>query len=53
MVSNKWGFTNLTRLDYQKGKEDGTVVNDGVGIKILRKKGPLARSALFQALEKA
>jgi large subunit ribosomal protein L10e len=20
MVSNKWGFTNLTRLDYQKGK---------------------------------
>lgn len=53
MVSNKWGFTKLTRLEYQKGKEDGTVVSDGVGAKVLRQKGPLAKSALFQALEKA
>ena len=53
LVSNKWGFTNLTRLEYQKGTQDGSVIADGVGIKVLRKKGPLARSALFQALEKA
>ena len=53
LVSNKWGFTNLTRLEYQNGIKDGSVVCDGVGIKVVRKKGPLAKSALFQALEKA
>ena len=53
MVSNKWGFTNLTRLEYQNHKTEGTVVNDGVGVKVLRKKGPLTKSAVFQALEKA
>jgi len=46
-VSNKWGFTPLTRLDYQQKKAEGTVLNDGSSVKIVRRKGPLANSPLF------
>jgi len=47
MVSNKWGFTKLTRLDYQKRLAEGTILNDGSDVKIVRTKGPLANSPLF------
>jgi hypothetical protein len=49
MLSNKWGFTNLTRLEYQQKIAEGSIKPDGVGIKVLRPKGPLDKSALFQA----
>ena len=47
VVSNKWGFTPLTRLDYQKRKAEGTVINDGSSVKIVRAKGRLESSPLF------
>jgi large subunit ribosomal protein L10e len=48
VVSNKWGFTPLTRLDYVKRRDEGTVISDGSSIKLVRNKGPLANSPLFQ-----
>jgi large subunit ribosomal protein L10e len=47
VVSNKWGFTKLTRLEFQKKFAEGTVVSDGSGAKIVRTRGPLANSPLF------
>jgi large subunit ribosomal protein L10e len=46
-VSNKWGFTKLTRLDYLKRSAEGTIINDGSDVKIVRTKGPLINSPLF------
>lgn len=48
VVSNKWGFTPLTRLEYQRRQTEGTVIADGSSIKLVRAKGPLANSPLFQ-----
>ena len=47
MISNKWGFTKLTRLEYQKRAAEHTILNDGSDVKIVRTKGPLANSPLF------
>lgn len=47
VVSNKWGFTPLTRLEYQRRIADKTAVSDGSTIKMIRAKGPLAASPLF------
>jgi large subunit ribosomal protein L10e len=47
VVSNKWGFTKLTRLEYQKKKAEGLLVNDGATIREIREKGPLANNPLF------
>ena len=38
----------LTRLDYVKRREEGTVISDGSSIKLVRTKGPLANSPMFQ-----
>ena len=48
VVSNKWGFTKLTRIEFQKKSAEGSVISDGSGVKIVRTKGPLANSPLFQ-----
>lgn len=53
VLSNKWGFTGLTRLEYKTKLENGTAVSDGANVKILRPKGLLEKSAMFQALERA
>jgi large subunit ribosomal protein L10e len=47
MVSNKWGFTKLTRLEYLKRIAQGTILNDGSDVKILSNKGPLANHPAF------
>jgi hypothetical protein len=47
VVSNKWGFTSLTRLEYQRRLAEGTIKPDGVNIRLINKKGPLAKSPLF------
>lgn len=52
-MSNKWGFTNLTRLEYKQKIDAGLVVPDGVNVKVVRTKGPLEKSVLFQSLSKA
>jgi len=48
IVSNKWGFTQLTRLDFQKRWAEGTIKSDGSSIRLIRPKGPLAANPLFQ-----
>lgn len=53
MLSNKWGFTNLTRLEYKTKIENGTAIPDGGNVKVLRAKGLLEKSAMFKNLEKA
>ncbi len=52
VVSNKWGFTSLTRLDYQRLKAEGKVKQDGATVKVVREKGRLTDSPLFK-VEKA
>ena len=47
VVSNKWGFTKLTRLDFQKRTAEGTIINNGSDVKVVRTKGPLVASPLF------
>ena len=51
LVSNKWGFTPLTRLEYKKRIEEGTIKNDGSSVKIIKQKGPLANSPLFATVK--
>ena len=48
IVSNKWGFTQLTRLEFQKRWAEGTIKSDGSSIRLIRPKGPLANNPLFQ-----
>eukprot|EP01029_Cantina_marsupialis_P031921 TRINITY_DN935_c0_g1_i2.p1 TRINITY_DN935_c0_g1~~TRINITY_DN935_c0_g1_i2.p1 ORF type:complete len:214 (+),score=43.87 TRINITY_DN935_c0_g1_i2:64-705(+) len=48
VVSNKWGFTPFTKEEYQKGRAEGWIVPDGNVCKVLREKGPLAKSALLK-----
>ena len=48
VVSNKWGFTSLTRLEYQKKKAEGGLKSNGSDVKLIKKKGPLAESPLFK-----
>ena len=48
VVSNKWGFTKLTRLEYLRRAAEGSIINDGSDVKVVRTKGPLANSPLFQ-----
>lgn len=47
VVSNKWGFTSLTRLEYQRRAAEGSIINDGCTVRPVRAKGPLANSPLF------
>lgn len=41
IVSNKWGFTKLTREEYIQRREAGTLLPDGCYVKYLSEKGPL------------
>lgn len=47
VVSNKWGFTKLTRLEYQRRRADKTLIADGSNARVVRNKGPLSASPLF------
>ena len=47
VVSNKWGFTKLTRLDYQRKKAEGLLGKDGSNVRVIGNKGPLANNPLF------
>jgi large subunit ribosomal protein L10e len=48
LLSNKWGFTSFTRLEYQRLKAEGRLKNDGSNVKLIRQKGPLKESPLFK-----
>lgn len=41
IVSNKWGFTDLSREEYTRLKAEDRVIVDGATIKVLRFHGPL------------
>lgn len=41
IVSNKWGFTKLTREEYVTEREAGRLQPDGCYVKYLAEKGPL------------
>jgi len=43
VVSNKWGFTNLPREEYQILKAEDKLKNDGVIAKPIPSKGPLVK----------
>ena len=53
IVSNKWGFTSLTRLEFKQKQADGSIRPDGSDVKLVKPKGPLMNSALFAAPKKA
>merc|ERR1712203_845792 len=42
-VSSKFGFTKFTKEDYQKWKDAGRLVPNGVDVKWLSSRGPLSR----------
>ena len=48
VVSNKWGFTNLTRLEYQKYKSEGKLKLNGAFATLIGEKGRLSESPLFK-----
>jgi large subunit ribosomal protein L10e len=41
VTSRKWGFTKFDREDYEKYREEGRVIPDGVNCKFLSGHGPL------------
>lgn len=41
MRSSKWGFTNYTREEYEKGRKEGWIVADGSSGKYVSEHGPL------------
>jgi large subunit ribosomal protein L10e len=45
IISNKWGFTKLTREEYEEAKVEGRLIPDGSHVKYVNNRGPL--SALF------
>ena len=47
VVSNKWGFTKLTRLEFQKSLTEGKILKDGSNVKIVREKGPLNQAPFW------
>lgn len=48
VVSNKWGFTSLTRLEYQKLKAEGKLKPNGADVNVIKEKGRLESSLLFK-----
>lgn len=42
VVSNKWGFTKLTREQYEEAKEMGRLIPDGSHVKYINNHGPLS-----------
>lgn len=50
IISNKWGFTKLTREEYVERKANGTLLPDGCYVKYLNNHGTLENS--FKAARK-
>ncbi len=44
IVSNKWGFTKLTREEYIVRRQEGKLLPDGCYVKYLNDHGPLEKS---------
>ena len=48
VLSNKWGFTKFTRLDYQRLKGEHRLKQDGSNVKLIKQKGSLENHPLFK-----
>jgi len=46
-VSRKFGFTKIINSDFRRLQKDGKILGDGVNVKVLKTKGPLARLAMW------
>jgi large subunit ribosomal protein L10e len=44
VVSNKWGFTKLTREEYVERRQEGKLLPDGCYVKYLSSKGPIEKN---------
>jgi len=51
LVSNRWGFTKLTREQYVEARQAGKLQPDGCYVKYISEKGPLR--AHFERLQRA
>lgn len=51
LVSDKWGFTKLTRPEYEEAREAGRIIPDGCYVKYVNNHGPLVDH--FKRLVKA
>ncbi|KAI9496782.1 60S ribosomal protein L10-A [Zychaea mexicana] len=50
VISNKWGFTSLTREEYVQARRENKVLRDGSYVKFIPSKGPL--EDYFQSVRK-
>ena len=48
-VSKRWGFTKWDRDVYEKMRDEGRLVADGLGVQYLPEHGPLSKWAKTQA----
>ena len=44
ILSNKWGFTKLTREEYMARRQEGKLLPDGCYVKYLSTNGPVAKN---------
>jgi len=49
-VSRKYGFTKIINSDFRRLQKQGSIQGDGVNVKVLQKKGPLANLARWMQL---
>ena len=49
-VSRKYGFTKIINSDFRRLQKQGSIQGDGVNVKVLAKKGPLANLARWMQL---
>lgn len=48
IISNKWGFTKLTREEYVVKRQEGKLLPDGCYVKYLNEHGPLVENFKLQ-----
>jgi large subunit ribosomal protein L10e len=51
LISDKWGFTKLTRAQYEEARDAGRIEPDGAHVKYVNNRGPLVNH--FKRLAKA
>jgi len=52
-VSNKWGFTNLTRVEYKMLKDANRLTTDGVQVRVKRARGEFTAKSIVSPLAPA
>ena len=47
-VSRNYGFTKLTKAEFNQAEKEGKIIPDGVGIQVISNHGPLKRLSMFK-----